>query len=126
MTTFAVINKTTGVEVYRYQVDSSIEFGGCEFATHDHVVVPDEVPLPEPYVPHEWEPSVFLRRFKPTERMAIRAARATDPVLDDFFGLLDRVPSVHSNDQDTQLGMSYLVLKGYITAARKAEILGAD
>lgn len=52
MTQYAVIDKATGEEVYRYEADAPIEWNEWEFATHDHVPVVDQAPIvsgtPEP------------------------------------------------------------------------------
>ena len=125
MTTYAVIRKSDQVEVYRYASESTVEWGGMEFATHDHVVVPDEVVLPPPVPIYEWPAFVFLRRFTQTERLGIRAARKTNPVLDDFFSLLEAATLVHSNDTDMVAGMGYLVYLGLLTPTRRDAILGS-
>jgi len=124
MTTFAVIRKADQAETYRYVADAPVEWLGMEFATHDHVVVPDVAVLPTPAPILEWDRLAFLRRFTAQERMTIRAARATDPILNDVFSLLEQAITVHSNDPDTLAGMGYLVLRGWITAARRDEIMG--
>lgn len=126
MTTFAVIRKADGMETYRYQNDVAISFAGCEFATHDHVVVPDVAAPPVAAPVLEWERLVFLRRFTMAERIAIRTARATDPILNDFFSLLEEADTVHSNDPDVLAGTQYLVMTGYLTPGRRLAILGAD
>lgn len=63
MNTYRVILKSDGGEVYRYQADAPIEWQGMEFATHEHLVVPDE-PAPEapPDNPADWH--VYPGPFK--------------------------------------------------------------
>lgn len=123
MPTYIVTRKSDGAEVYRYSSDAPVEWVGMEYVTHDHVVAPDPVEPPAPVQIYEWPRLDFLRRFTMAERIPIRAARATDAVLNDFFSLLENTDIVHSNDPDTMAGMGYLVQQGYITAARRDEIL---
>lgn len=64
----------------------------------------------------------FLSRFTTAERIAIRAARATDPILDDFFDLLQMSDGIVPTHPTTQQGLGYLVQQGYLTAERAAEV----
>lgn len=68
----------------------------------------------------------FMRRFTMPERIAIRAARAADPVLEDFFDLLVVASSITITDEDVQAGVGYLVAQGLISAERAAEILATE
>ena len=124
MTTYAVIRKFDLVEVYRYANPTAVEWSGMEFATHDHIEVPDPVVEVPPGPVYEWERLVFLRRFTAAERIGIRTARASDPILHDFFSLLEQAVTLHSNDPDTVAGMGYLVALGLLTPARRDAILG--
>lgn len=124
MTTYIVTRKADGAEVYRYGAESPVEWVGFEFATHAHDPLPDPVEPGSPAPVSQWDRLDFLRRFTMAERIAIRAARVTDPILDDFFSLLETAPTVHNNDPDTLAGMGYLVQQGHITVARRDEILG--
>lgn len=40
MNTYAVLDKSSGLEVYRYVAAEPIEWVGCEFSSHDHVLQP--------------------------------------------------------------------------------------
>jgi hypothetical protein len=126
MSTFRVTRKTDGEDVYRYQAGSATEWGGFEFATHTHEVVPDPEPLAEPETVYEWERLEFMRRFTAAERIAARQAEATDPIMGDFFDLLRQAATVHSNDPDVILGLGYMVQIGLLASGRPAEILGGD
>ena len=42
MSTFAVIRKADGVEVYRYSNDVPVEWEGMPFADYDHALLPPE------------------------------------------------------------------------------------
>jgi hypothetical protein len=112
------------VEVGRYNSDAPVEWTGWEFATHDHVALPVEpIPVVVPVV-YEWLPFTFLRKFTQAERIAIRETRNTDPVLHDFFCLVEQaVNPLQSVDPDMKLGMGYLVQLGLITEARMTEFL---
>jgi hypothetical protein len=124
MSIYIVTRKSDQVEVYRYSNDTPVEWVGMEFATHDHTPQLDPVIEPPPAPVLEWARLDFLRRFTMAERIAIRSARVTDPILNDFFSLLETADTVHSNDPDTLAGMGYLVQQGHITAARRDAILG--
>lgn len=126
MPTYIVTRKDTGAEVYRYSAVEPIDWVGFEFATHDHTPEPDPVEPEAPAPTLTWPRLDFLRRFNMGERIAIRAARASDPILDDFFSLLEQAENVVSTDPDTIAGMGYLVQQGHITAARRDQILGGD
>ena len=71
---------------------------------------------PETYTPYE-----FLQRFTLEEQTAIEAS--TDIGVKLFLRKLSSVSVVIPDFQDTIDGMNYLVSKGLITEARKAEIL---
>ena len=65
----------------------------------------------------------FLQRFTVAQRIAIRAARASDPVIDDALQILDLAENVQTERPDTQAWVQYLVEKGLISAADAAAIL---
>jgi hypothetical protein len=125
MTTYAVINRATGAEVYRYQHTEAVPWQGMEFATHDHVALPDDPPPDAPPVPaFVWTRLEYLRRFTGTERVTIRAAAAASPVLADYLHLLDLAEEVRSDDPDTIAAVQMLEGAGLIAPGRAAEILG--
>lgn len=125
MTTYAVIEKATGREVYRYAHTEPVEWQGMEFATHDHVVVPDEPAPPAPApTPQVWTRLEYLRRFTAAERITIRAAAAQSPVLADYLQLLDLAEEVRSDDPDTIAAAQMLEAATLIAPGRAAEILG--
>ena len=69
-------------------------------------------------------PAQFMARFTQAERIAIRDARKTDPILDDFFDLAQSATfGLDITSADVQQGVQYLVSKGLITSARATEIL---
>lgn len=125
MTTYVVFRKDTGEEVMRYTAPAPVEWAGCGFDTTDHVAQPDSLPVEQEIPPEEtWERTVFLRRFTPAERILARNLRKTDPILNDFWDLLESAPEVHSHDPDLRRGILYLVALGALTQARASEILG--
>lgn len=85
------------------------------------------VPIPQvvEVVPPKVSPIEFKLLFTPQERVAIKAARTTDAVIDDFLDIVEdtRLSHVDLALKSTQDCLSYLVSKSIITMARKAEIL---
>jgi hypothetical protein len=67
----------------------------------------------------------FLQLFTSPERIAIKSQRKDDPVIDDFFSILDdpRLTEVNLSRRSVIDGLDYLASKSLITADRKAEIL---
>jgi len=65
----------------------------------------------------------FMRRFTVEERIAIRASRVGDPILDDFFDLLVVAGTVTPTDPDMVSGVNYLAQVGLITPGRVSELL---
>lgn len=73
-------------------------------------------------------PPEFLLLFTASERIAIRTARGSDPVVADWLAILEdpRLSEVDVSRPATLDGLAYLASKGLITQARAAEIaLGA-
>lgn len=80
-------------------------------------------PAPEPEAPPPLSRLDFLRRFTAAQRIAIRAAAATDPIIADAMALLDAADTVRLDNPDTVGLTGYLVAVGLITAADRAAIL---
>ena len=86
-------------------------------------------PSPEPEsTPSEAtkvSPVEFKLLFTSAERIAIKAARATDQVIDDFYDIVEdpRLTFVDLGLQSTQDALSYMVAQGLLTAERRSEIL---
>lgn len=80
MSTYIVTRKSDGVEVYRYNADAPIEWGGMEFATHDHtaLVIPPEQ-LPQPIGSRKITKFAYRKRFTAAEKVAIEMASLDDP-----------------------------------------------
>ena len=64
----------------------------------------------------------FLRRFTRAERIALRAAETTDPVVADFLLMLTLAEDVDLTSADVTEGLAYLEANGFLTAERGAAI----
>ena len=128
MKSYQVINKATGALVYRYRTDGSpIEWGGMEFATHDHVEIVEAVPDAPVVAVYGGRRILtkleFLRLFTQPERIAIKQASGASPQLDDYLYLLEFADDVNLDSADTQTGVNTLELAGILAAGRAAEVL---
>lgn len=81
---------------------------------------------PAPPAPH-YETKIgkaeFLMLFTSGERVAIRAERASDPVIDDFFLILEISEFIDVKEETTISGVNYLASKNLLTPQRAAAIL---
>lgn len=77
---------------------------------------------PEPAAPRWIHKALFKRRFTAQERIAIRAASASDPVLFDFMDVLDTTEQVFLDDAELIQGLGYLVLLNLLGSGRMAQI----
>lgn len=86
---------------------------------------PVEPPAPAPATPPQVSPVQFKLLFTPQERVAIKAARATDPVIDDFYDIVDDVRLTHVDLglKSTQAAIGYLAQQGLIDQSRVSEIM---
>lgn len=86
---------------------------------------PTPEPTPAPTEAPKISPVEFKLLFTSQERVAIKAARATDPVIDDFYDIVEdpRLTHVDLGLQSTQMALGYLAQQGLLTEARMAEIL---
>lgn len=90
---------------------------------------PEPTPAPEPAPATTEAPKVspveFKLLFTSQERVAIKAARATDPVIDDFFEIVEdqRLTYVDLGLQSTKDAIGHLQSKGLLTAERADAIL---
>lgn len=90
---------------------------------------PEPVPTPEPTPePVHVSPVQFKLLFTSAERLAIKAARDTDPTIDDFWDLLEdpRMTYVDLSLGSVQMMISYLATANYIEEHRVAEILSGN
>ena len=86
---------------------------------------PTPEPTPAPTESPKVSPVEFKLLFTAQERVAIKEARAADPVIDDFFEIVEdpRLTHVNLGLQSTQDALGYLETKGLITDARRVQIL---
>lgn len=84
----------------------------------------DRQPEP-PVAAQKVSPVEFKLLFTAQERVAIKAARATDPVIDDFYEVVEdsRLTHVDLGLASTRDAVAYLASKALITEARVSEIL---
>lgn len=75
--------------------------------------------------PPKVSPVEFILLFNSGERVSLKALRTTDPVLDDFFDVVEdpRLTVVDLSLTSTQDALDYMIAIGQLTAERKAEIL---
>ena len=70
-------------------------------------------------------PVQFKLLFTPAERVAIQAARASDPVIEDFMAIVEdpRLTHVDLGLKSTREALAYLSAQGLITEERVPAIL---
>ncbi len=73
-------------------------------------------------------PVEFKLLFTSSERVAIKAARDTDAVIDDFFDIVEdpRLQYVDLGLNSTQGALDYLVAQGLLTQARRDQIVAGQ
>jgi hypothetical protein len=123
MPNYAVQNRATGEIVHAYTADQPSHEDVYPFDTYNHIPQPVVI---EPVV-REVSGVSYLRRFTQPERIAIRAAAAQSPVLDDYLRLLDITIAqggiVNLDDEDTVTAVNMLEQVGLLATGRAAEIL---
>lgn len=89
--------------------------------THPEPIIEAQEEVAPPCV----SPVEFKLLFTPKERVDIKAARAADPVIDDFFDIVDdpRLTHVNLALKSTSDALDYLTAKGILAEGRKVEIL---
>jgi hypothetical protein len=72
----------------------------------------------------EVSPVEFKLLFTPQERIALRAAKVKDFVLQDFFDIAEdpRLTKIHLKLESTIMAINYMVMKGFLTAERGDQI----
>lgn len=125
MPVYRVIRKSDRRTVYAYSNDVAVDFAEYPFADYDHVVEvnvrDDQTIAPDPV--RNVTKLEYLRRFTQAERVAIRTAAATNPVLADYLAMLELAQDVNLDDPDTVAAVQMLEVVGLIGAGRTAEIL---
>ena len=128
---------STGNPAERYHPDVAVHYstGVPDEAENGDWWVEGRLVKPEPPVPVEFpspvhtfpkvSPVEFKLLFTAQERVGIKASRGSDPVIDDFMGIIEdpRLTVVDLGLGSTQDGLAYIVSKGLLTEERKAEVL---
>lgn len=88
-------------------------------------VIQEPVPVQPVATYAKVSPVEFMLLFTAAERVAIKAARETDPVIGDFLDIIEdpRLSYVDLGLASTQEALDYLTTEAFIGANRKAEIL---
>lgn len=136
MTTYCVLRRSDGAEVYRYTYDTPlalVEFPAEEF---EHVECADPPPPPEPVVQVRITLLAFRKRFTPAEKVAIElaalhnAALAVDHPsnlmaagLRAAMGDQRDAQFIDLRDRDARGGVVGLEEAGILAAGRAAVIL---
>ena len=120
MAEYIVYERDTGNVVYAYTADAACDFPEYPFAQYSHVVK-----KPEPVIPPQRTITKleYLRRFTTEERVAIRAAAASNPVLDDYLRLMELAQEINLDDPDTVAAVGMLEQAGLLATGRAAEVL---
>ena len=120
MPEYIVYERDTGTIVYAYTADAACDFPEYPFQQFSHVLK-----KPEPVIqPQRTITKLeYLRRFTTDERVAIRAAAASNPVLADYLQLMELAQEINLDDPDTVAAVAMLEQAGLIAAGRAAEVL---
>ena len=86
--------------------------------TPDPPTAPPVVPVKQPITRVD-----FLLRFSGQERISIRLARKTDPVIEDLWDILDQLNEVYLDHPTMVEGVAYLESAGFISPGRGSAIL---
>lgn len=138
MPDYAVIDKQTGKEVYRYHADAPIEWDGMEFTTHDHVGHATDL-QDEPVLPKfagrrlltklEFRglfPEAAIKAIDRFEAQFEQASFLTDEQKDTIrtgFNDYHAAENVNLDDPRWVTGLGLYVSLGMMTAAEVAEVL---
>lgn len=85
--------------------------------------LPEPPKPPEPHYETRIGKAEFLMLFTSEERVAIRAERNNDPIVSDFFSVLEISEFIDVKEDTTINGINYLVSKNLLTPQRAAVIL---
>lgn len=85
--------------------------------------LPELPELPEPRYETRIGKAEFLMLFTSEERVAIRAERDSDPVINDFFLVLEISEFIDVKEDTAINGVNYLASKNLLTSQRAATIL---
>lgn len=96
---------------------------GTKWAAPETPAVPEPI---ETFI--SVSPVQFKLLFTPPERVAIQSARAEDPILEDFYSILDdpRLTMVDFAILGNRQAVEYLAIKGHIAAERVDQIIRGE
>lgn len=120
MTTYAVQDRLTGDVVHAYGADVPDHTGTYPFDQFNHIPQPEAVPAPADRTLSKLE---YLRRFTTAERVTIRHAAKSEPVLEDYLAMLELAQDINLDDPDTVAAVGMLEQVGLIAQGRAAEVL---
>lgn len=121
---YVVTNKLTGAEVYRYESDAPVEWGGMEFATHAHTeFIAEEVAPQEPTNLGPISKLAYMERFSDTELAAIYGAAKVSLTVEVWLEKFKLAEFIDLSDPRTFVGLQALEAGGLIGAGRATEIL---
>ena len=120
MANWIVEDRIMGEVVYAYGADQPDHFADYPLEQFNHIRQKEVEAAPVPRTITKLE---YLRRFTTAERVAIRAAAAANPVLDDYLKLMELAQEINLDDTDTVAAVQMLEQAGLIAAGRAAEVL---
>ena len=120
---YVVTNKLTGAEVYRYESDAPVEWGGMEFSTHTHaeLAVPAE-PVATPAL-GQVSKLAYMGRFTDAELATIYGAAKVSLDVEVWLEKFKLSEFIDLSDPRTLAGLQALEANGLIGAGRAMEIL---
>lgn len=121
---YVVTNKATNAEVYRYEAEAPIEWGGMEFATHAHTeLIADEVAPQEPTNLGQISKLAYMERFSDTELAAIYGAAKVSMAVEVWLERFKLAEFIDLSDPRTLAGLQALESNGLIGPDRALGIL---
>ena len=125
MADYIITRKSDGVEVLRYSAAQAQEVNGFDLVDYEHAEWTPEV-QPPAAANQTLTKLEYLRRFTADERVAIRAAAAANPALEDYLQLMELAQDINTGDPDTIAAVTMLEQAGLIAAGRAQEILNGQ
>jgi len=127
---YFIVNSQTNLTVAEYDAQAPIapriideNYSGNKFITKDENGVIIDHGDNNCFV---WTILQFKRKLTQEERVAIRIAAKTNPLIEDFMDMLDCAQEVRSDDLELQYCLQMLEDAGIIAVGRKNIILQGD
>ena len=105
------------------EVEQNWTYEGGEWKEPKLPELPEPSKPPEPHYETRIGKAEFLMLFTSEERVAIRAERNNDPIVSDFFSVLEISEFIDVKEDTTINGVNYLASKNLLTQQRAAAIL---